>query len=399
MKTIDQTFDETIGLVKFQIEKKILLNELNHLKHFTHLQNDLITQNLFFTVSNNKLQIIATNLDSWLTSIIPIKNLSIEKTAIFTIDAKTLIKIIKTIKSNELIFNYSINDFKLQLAFEETIITMNCHEEQTASFPQQPIAKQNDNCSFYLYSQELFQALKTTSFAASNDDLRPALNNININNLNNDNDNDIKLTFAATDAHKLVVYEINNPISLKHPLNVNATEITKFLNVLKKANKLCMINYNTEIITFAFNNKIFTTSLFPGQFPNYQAVIPKNQSYKIRIDKNLLINIIERLKPLTTKKTNSVKFITDNGRLNVFTFDEETNNSGCDFIPISGNFPNAYSFIFNYHYLLEILKNCPSNFVMIYFSEDNNKPFIIKPIINNEVTNKITYLLMPMDNN
>lgn len=98
MKTIDQTFDETIGLVKFQIEKKILLNELNHLKHFTHLQNDLITQNLFFTVSNNKLQIIATNLDSWLTSIIPIKNLSIEKTAIFTIDAKTLIKIIKTIK-------------------------------------------------------------------------------------------------------------------------------------------------------------------------------------------------------------------------------------------------------------------------------------------------------------
>ena len=48
MKTIDQTFDETIGLVKFQIEKKILLNELNHLKHFTHLQNDLITQNLFF---------------------------------------------------------------------------------------------------------------------------------------------------------------------------------------------------------------------------------------------------------------------------------------------------------------------------------------------------------------
>ncbi len=340
MKTIDQTFDETIGLVKFQIEKKILLNELNHLKHFTHLQN-------------NKLQIIATNLDSWLTSIIPIKNLSIEKTAIFTIDAKTLIKIIKTIKSNELIFNYSINDFKLQLAFEETIITMNCHEEQTASFPQQPIAKQNDNCSFYLYSQELFQALKTTSFAASNDDLRPALNNININ----------------------------------------------FLNVLKKANKLCMINYNTEIITFAFNNKIFTTSLFPGQFPNYQAVIPKNQSYKIRIDKNLLINIIERLKPLTTKKTNSVKFITDNGRLNVFTFDEETNNSGCDFIPISGNFPNAYSFIFNYHYLLEILKNCPSNFVMIYFSEDNNKPFIIKPIINNEVTNKITYLLMPMDNN
>ena len=124
----------------------------------------------------------------------------------------------------------------------------------------------------------LASAISKTIFAAGNDDLRPVMSGVFFQFTTEG------LTFVATDAHKLVKYTRSD---------VSATETAEFIMPKKPLNLLngillgseddVVIEYNDSNAKFVFDNSVLICRLLDGNFPNYEAVIPKENTKTLPI--------------------------------------------------------------------------------------------------------------------
>ena len=90
----------------------------------------------------------------------------------------------------------------------------------------------------------------------------------------------------ATDAHKLVKYQRSD---------VSATEVAEFIMPKKPLNLLkgilagsesdVTIEYNDSNAKFSFDNTELICRLIDGKYPNYEAVIPKENPNTLSICK------------------------------------------------------------------------------------------------------------------
>jgi len=99
------------------------------------------------------------------------------------------------------------------------------------------------------------------------------------------------VTFVATDAHKLVKYKRTDLKSAdsasfilpKKPLNL-------LKNILSSQDVQVTIEYNKTNAFFSFSNIHLICRLIDGKYPNYDAVIPKENPNKLTIDRHALLN-------------------------------------------------------------------------------------------------------------
>ena len=93
------------------------------------------------------------------------------------------------------------------------------------------------------------------------------------------------LTFVATDAHKLVKYTRTD---------VTADKTAEFIMPKKPLNLLkgvlggeedVIIEYNDANAKFTFENFVLICRLIDGKYPNYEAVIPKENPNKLTVDR------------------------------------------------------------------------------------------------------------------
>lgn len=90
------------------------------------------------------------------------------------------------------------------------------------------------------------------------------------------------LTFVATDAHKLVKYQRSD---------VSAPQVAEFImpkkpltllkGILGGSESEVVIEYNDSNAKFSFENIELVCRLIDGKYPNYEAVIPKENPKQI----------------------------------------------------------------------------------------------------------------------
>ena len=127
-------------------------------------------------------------------------------------------------------------------------------------------------------------AINRTLFAAGNDDLRPAMSGVYCQFSGNE------IVFVATDAHKLVRYKRNDAKSTdssdfilpKKPLNMLKSNLT--------GDEEITLEYNQSNAVFTFNDMVLSCRLIDGKYPNYEAVIPKENPNVLTIDRLQLLN-------------------------------------------------------------------------------------------------------------
>ena len=103
------------------------------------------------------------------------------------------------------------------------------------------------------------------------------------------------LTFVATDAHKLVKYtredisanESAEFIMPKKPLNI-------LKGILAASDEEVTIEYNNSNAKFSFENTQLICRLIDGKYPNYEAVIPKENPNTLSISRSELLNSVKR---------------------------------------------------------------------------------------------------------
>lgn len=233
-------------------------------------------------LQDNNLTITTSDLE--VTTIVKLEVESVENGTI-AVPHNTLLNLLKTF-NNETIAISALNN--------TLTITANSGEYQLAyddanDYPNTPNV---DEKGTDINSTDLQQSISKVLFATSNDDLRPNLSGVYFG----------KNVVVATDGHKLVKVETN--INADFILPKKASQQLK--NLLPKDTNVTL-QYNQTNALFSFDNITIITRLVDGKYPNYEAVIPKENPNRLSINRQEFISVLKRMEVFANKQTNQIR--------------------------------------------------------------------------------------------
>ena len=235
----------------------------------------------------------------------------------------------------------------------------------------------------------LADALSNTLFATSNDSLRPVMTGVLFQF------SDKETNFVSTDSHRLVVYK-RTDVTSEEPVEfiMPKKPLSIFKNILSSSNDDVLIEFNENMAKFTFGNNIWICRLIDGKYPNYSAVIPKENPNVLTINRNLLLNSIRRASIMSNKSTNQVRFKLSGNILHLHAEDTEYANKADMQIPCDYN-GDDINIGFSSKFLTEMLSVLASDDVTMKMSQPN-RPGIVEPVDGLEENESILMLSMPV---
>ena len=368
--------------MKFIVSSVALLKKLQIVGGVINSSNTIpVLDHFLFELENSSLIITASDLETTMSTTIEVDSESKGKLAI---PSKLLLDTLKTFPEQPLTF----------MVLENNIIEINSNHGKYAlaysDGEQFPKTIQLDNpSSTKLSSDVLLKAINNTLFAAGNDDLRPVMSGVFFQLSNNN------LTFVATDAHKLVKYtrsdfsasETAEFIMPKKPLNLLKT-------ILGDKEYEVEVEYNNSNAKFILPETLIICRLIDGNYPNYEAVIPKENPNVLTIDRVQFLNSVKRVSIFSNKTTHQIRLKAAGAELNISAEDLDFSNKAeerltCDY---QGD---DIQIGFNSRFLLEMLNNLESSEIRLEMSLPN-RAGILKPTSGNADGESITMLVMPV---
>ena len=368
--------------MKFIVSSSYLQKKLQVLGGVINNSNTLpILDNFLFELQQSTLTVSASDLESTMSTTLSVESDSEGQIAV---PAKLLLDTLKTFPEQPLTFVVeSNNTIEISSNHGKYVIAYTAADE----FPK-PLELTNSSQTV-VPSVVLATAINKTIFAAGNDDLRPVMSGVFFQ-FSTDN-----LTFVATDAHKLVKYtradlkasETAEFIMPKKPLNL-------LKGILATADEDVTISYNDSNAKFSFGNSILICRLIDGKYPNYEAVIPKENPNQLTIGRNQFLNSVRRVSIFSNKTTHQIRLKIAGAELNISAEDIDYSNKAeerltCDY---QGD---DMQIGFNSRFLNEMLGNLESEEVQLEMSLPN-RAGILTPVDGLDEGEIVTMLVMPV---
>ena len=367
--------------MKFIVSSSQLLKQLQVLGGVINSNNTLpILDNFLFEVSENQLKISASDLETTMSAVVTIES---DTSGSIAISARLLLDTLKTFPDQPLTFKTE-GDSIIEISSDQGKYDMAYFGGD--EFPKSVSLPSPSKT--IIPSNILATAISKTIFAAGNDDLRPVMSGVFFQ-FSSQN-----LTFVATDAHKLVKYTRTD---------VTADKTAEFIMPKKQLNLLkgvlsgeedVTIEYNDANAKFTFENFVLICRLIDGKYPNYEAVIPKENPNKLTVDRASFQNSVRRVSIFSSKTTHQIRLKMAGTELNISAEDIDFSNKAderlnCDY---QGD---DMQIGFNSRFLSEMLSNLSSNEVLIEMSLPN-RAGILTPIDGTDEGEQITMLVMPV---
>lgn len=369
-------------MMKFIVSSSYLLKQLQVLGSVINGSNTLpILDNFLFELDNNLLKVSASDLETTMTATLEIDSKSQGSVAI---PAKLLLDILKTFPEQPLTFTVEDNS--------TVEISSNSGKYAIAYAPGEEFPKAvvlDDPSKTIVPAEVLATAVSKTIFAAGNDDLRPVMSGVFFQF------SPEGLIFVATDAHKLVKYartdvkasQVADFIMPKKPLNI-------LKGILGASDAEVAIEYNDANATFSFENYVLTCRLIDGKYPNYEAVIPKENPNKLLINRVQFLNSVRRVAIFANKTTHQIRLKIAGTELNISAEDIDYSNKAderltCDY---QGD---DMQIGFNSRFLTEMLNNLSSDEIQLEMSMPN-RAGILTPVDGLDEGETVTMLVMPV---
>lgn len=368
--------------MKFIVSSTYLLKQLQVLGGVINNSNTLpILDNFLFELDHTKLTVSASDLETTMASSLDVESDSQGSVAI---PAKLLLETLKTFPEQPLTFVIEENN---------TIEISSNHGKYALAYANAdefPKAISLDNPSTTVIGADILAtAISKTIFAAGNDDLRPVMSGVFFQFSTE------SLTFVATDAHKLVKYsrtdvtanETAEFIMPKKPLNL-------LKGILAGSDEDVAIEYNDSNAKFSFENSVLICRLIDGKYPNYEAVIPKENPNHLTISRNQFLSSVRRVSIFSNKTTHQIRLKIAGAALQISAEDFDYSNSAeerleCDYRG------DDIQIGFNSRFLIEMLNSMDCSEVKLSMSLPN-RAGILTPIDHTVEGEDITLLVMPV---
>lgn len=370
--------------MRFEVSSTALLSRLQSISKVIASKNSLpILDNFLFSLDGNKLTMTASDAETRLVTSIEVMNA--QGTGLFAVSAKILLEPLKELPEQPLTFD--INDDNLEIFIHFQNGKYNFIGVKGDTYPQQKPMKENV-ISLSMDAATLLNGISRSLFATAEDELRPVMNGVFFD-IHPDN-----LTFVASDGHKLV--RLRN-------FSVQAGERASFILPKKPANLLkALLAKETDPVNVKFDDNnayVFCSNfemvsrLIEGRYPNYNSVIPKDNPFRVTIDRLSFLNALKRVSVFSNAASSLVKLHLTAQEMVVSAQDIDFSTSAEEHIACLFE-GDELSIGFKATYLIEILGNINSTEVIIELADPSRAGLILPS--ENEENEDLLMLLMPM---
>lgn len=370
--------------MKFIVSSTALLSHLQIISKVINSKNSMaILDNFLFVLEGTRLTMTASDPETTMTTSIDV--IDAEGEGRFAVNAKILLEPLKELPEQPLTFEIDDNNLEIFLTYQSgrfNFIGVNGDE-----YPKK-MPMSEDAVAFNINAEQLLAGIGCTLFATADDELRPIMNGIYI-----DIDPD-STSFVSSDTHKLVRFK-NHAIQagLKASFILPKKPANLLKAILPKESGDIQVSFDNRNACFTLSNFVINCRLIEGNYPNYNSVIPQNNTNRLILDRALFINVLRRVSVFADQALGLVKLQLKGGELMVSTQDLDFSISAEEKVPCEYT-GDDLTIGFKASFLIEILNNIQASQVEVELA-DATRAGLILPTENRE-NEDLLMLLMPM---
>jgi DNA polymerase-3 subunit beta len=369
--------------MKFIVSSGALLKQIQIVGGVINTNNTLpILDNFLFNLKGRSLEISASDLETTISA-----SLEVDSTdeGIIALPARLILDGLKALPEQPVTFISDEKSGTVEMSSDYGKYSLAFLEGD--EFPKLP--EMEDVSKTSIAGEILATAINKTLFAAGNDELRPVMSGVFFQFSTND------LTFVATDAHKLVRYRRTDQQS-DHTAEfiMPRKPLTILKSILASVGDEVDIHYNEKNARFEFENIVLTCRLIDGKYPNYEAVIPKENPNVMEVDRGTFLSSVKRVAIFSNKTTHQVRLKLAGSELHISAEDIDFSNKAHERLTCNYH-GDDMEIGFNSRFLVEMLTNLDSDVINLEMSA-SNRAGIILPADSLEEGENVLMLVMPV---
>ena len=369
--------------MQFDINRDLLLKSLNFVQGVVEKKNTLpILSNVLLNLKNNKLVIIATDLD--IVFYDEISELKVIEEGNTTTSANVLFDILRKIPTGTEI-NFTLKgENKLSLKYRNSDFNLLCLP--ASNFPTFDDKFETEKIE--IEKKRFLSLLNKTKISISNDDTRHYLNGIYLHAT--ESNKNTFLTGVATDSHRLSSSSIAvDNIKSFTSIIIPRKTVFQLCSLLDNVDEKLFIQTSSNKIKFSLGKINLISKVIDGKFPDYQKVVPKENTKTLTVSSKDFINSVERVASVSIDRKEGVKLELSQDKLKLSV---NSTNSGDGNEVVAAKYDGEDLAIgFNSKYLIDIaseiedknltfsLKNSTSP-VLVFDNSDKNSFYVIMPM-------------------
>ena len=361
--------------MKFRIARSRFLEGLKSVQNIVAGKGTLpILNNVMLTVVGKELTMMTTDLDISIKSVVGCEVMEAGAT---TLPVKLLANLVSKAGEGEIEVETD--------AREQATIIAGTAKYKLAGLPESEfprLPKDDESSSYSLPQQTLREMFRKTSYAASQDDTRRTLKGVLMSF------KDAKLTMVATDGRRLALVEneIEFPKDAERDIVLPFKAVQELQRSLSGETNVEILVQKSQVC-FKLGSVMVYSKLVDEVYPNYVQVIPRECAETITVDRQGLLDALDRASVMTMDEAHSTKLIFEGNRLTVTSAASDIGEAKDEVnIKYAGE---KLEILFNPNYVMDCLKAIDDDEVIINLN-DGHSPAVIKCSI------PFLYVLMPL---
>ncbi len=374
------------GNLDITVSRAELLRELTAAQSVVERKTTIpILSNFLFEAQGERLSITATDLDQSLRTSCPAK---VKKPGACTVPARKLYDYIRLLPEGDISIKLMDNHWVQIKAGRSNTKMVGMAR---ANFPQVPDFPSAG--AIRIDAAALRGMVAKTIFAISSEESRYTLNGALLV-LKSES-----MAMVATDGHRLAhierIGELPEPISGEKKTLIPRKALGELQSLLATAGENEHVEFADDETTlfFRIGGRVLTSRKLTGQFPNYEAVLPRDNNKFVIVRSEDLMGALQRVSQFADERSGAIKIRLEQNELRVSSQSTESGESE-DIIETPYNY-DPLVVGFNSSYLIDFLKAIGTAGEVRLEFKDAQSAGQMRPEDSNE-DQKYRYILMPM---
>jgi DNA polymerase III subunit beta len=369
---------------EFVVSRQDLLGEIAQLQGAVDRKSTIpILSNILMQATGQVLHLTATDLDLSIRTSCPVK---VIKQGAFTIPARKLYDYLRLLPNGDITVKILANNW-VQLRSGRSHTKM--VGLPRTNFPSLPLFPRD--AALKLEADVLHNLISRTAFAISKEESRYTLNGALLV---------LKpqgTTMVATDGHRMALIEhikSNSAIAQETKIRIPRKALLEMSALLAgSSGEHIHFAENDSTLFFVIGKRLLTSRRLAGTFPNYEAVLPRDNNSAVVIGRDEFYSSIMRVAQFADERSNAIRLRLEKNELKLSSSTVETGESE-DVLQISFNGdPTAIGF--NSQYLLDFLRMVDEEGVRLEF-KGSQTAMEFKPEEPTPGDYRYRYVVMPV---
>ncbi|HEV2381157.1 MAG TPA: DNA polymerase III subunit beta [Terriglobia bacterium] len=369
--------------MEFTAKKSDLLRELDLAQGVVEKKTTIpILSNLLLEAANGSIRLSATDLELGILSKCPAK---VKKDGSGTVPARRLVEIVRSLPEADVRIKALDNHWVHITCERSSFKLVGMARDNFPALPSVPAALAS------LPGSTLATLIKRTAFAVSSEESRYTLNGALLV---------LKpetVMMVATDGHRLAMVEhtvtvggLSNELRILVPKKA-MTELERLLGQ-SAGDAQVEVSKDESHLFFTVGERILISRLLTGQFPNYEAVLPKETPRLAEIEREAFTAAVRRVALLSDERSHAIRLRLDQGQLELFSTSGEYGEAQEAIDAVYSQ--EAMEIGFNHQYILDFLNVLGEGGKIRLELQDEQSAGQLRPM--DEENFRYRYVVMPM---